>query len=523
MSDVGAALAGAFLRRCDERGLEPDPRLRILDHAPVASESLGAGESLGALHERLVGGDERRGRGAWYTPRWLATHLVSLTVAGERTVADPACGGGVFLLAAADRLRSFGAEPGRIVRELLWGADVDPVAVAVSEAELWLWSAALGGPVVAGDRLVVGDALVELDLPSVDVVVGNPPFLGQLKKRTSVDADRRRALVERWGDAVLPYTDASWLFLLAAVEAVGPGGAVALVQPQSVLGARDARVVRSRIDARATLLDCWTDDGSAFDASVDVCAPVLEIGHGGRSEPNDWLDALATAAGIPRVAVTDEAGVMSDVATVIAGFRDEYYGLVDAVSEGGDGLRLVTSGSIDPLRVREDPIRFAKRRWNAPTVDPASATGRAARWVEAQAAPKLVIASQTKVLEGAVDVDGTLVAGVPALVLVPDDAEDLWRLAAAIHAPVTSAWMLRRTLGTGLSAGSCRPTSALVGSIPLPVHVDAWDEAATLARRIADDATDPARWEAFAVVADAAYGIDDPALRDWWLGRLQLR
>lgn len=528
MSDVGAVLAGAFLDRCAERGLEPDPRLRILEHPPAAPPHPLDGESLGQLHERVVGGDERRGRGAWYTPAWLAEHLVARVVTQPSVVADPACGGGVFLVAAAERLSAFGAAPETIVGELLWGADVDAVAVAVAEAELWLWSAGRGSPVVAGERLVVGDTLTEREIPPVDVVVGNPPFLGQLKRRTSVDTDRRRALADRWGDAVRPYTDASWLFLLAAVEAVGSGGRIALVQPQSLLGARDAGAVRDRIDARASLVDCWADDGSTFSASVDVCAPILQI----RSDParaaNDWLAALRESAGVPTVSLPTDGPTIDDIATVVAGFRDEYYGIVDAVDDGGRGPRLVTSGSIDPLRLRDEPVRFAKRRWTNPSVDARQATGRARRWIEVQAAPKVIVASQTKVLEAAVDVDGSLVAGVPAIVVVPDGGGDPWRLAAMIHAPSASAWMLGRTLGTGLSAGSLRPTSALVGALPLPVDEDRWGEAAVLARGLWDDPpTDAAeartRWSAYGAVADAAYAIDDPGLRNWWLDRLPLR
>ena len=528
MSDAGAVLAGAFLERCRERGLEPDRRLRILDHRPAPPPPLSADETLGELHERIVSGVERRGRGAWYTPTWLAEHLVSRVVTQPATVADPACGGGVFLLAAADRLAALGATPEDVVGALLWGADVDEVAVAVAEAELWLWSAGRGSPVVAGDRLAVGDTLSDCPIPAVDVIVGNPPFLGQLKRRTSVDTDRRRALVERWGDAVRPYTDASWLFLLAAVDATRPGGRVALVQPQSLLGARDAAAVRDRIDAAASLIDCWTDDGSTFAASVDVCAPILEIGTDSGSGPNEWLAALGEAAGIPTVELPVDGPTVDDLATVVSGFRDEYYGLVDAVHEDGDGLRLVTSGSIDPLCVRDEPVRFAKRRWSHPAVDLNRATGRARRWVEVQRAPKVIVASQTKVLEAVVDPDGSLVAGVPAIAVVPDDGDDVWRLASMLHAPVVSAWMLGRTLGTGLSAGSLKPTSALVGALPLPADTDRWDEAASLARSLAtrrpnDHDDTRARWREFGAAADAAYGVDDPDLRDWWLERLPLR
>lgn len=520
MVDVGAELAGAFVDRCSRRGLTPDRSLRLLEHRPASSSTTVDEETLGALHERLVSTTERRDRGAWYTPAWLAEQMVAQSITAEGRVADPACGGGVFLLAAAERLLALGVAPSTIVGELLWGADVDPLAIAVCEAELWSWSAAHGVPTVAGDQLVVGDPLVGVAIPEVDVVVGNPPFLGQLKSVTSIDGDRRRALTERWGGAVRPYTDVSWLFLLAAVEAVAPGGVVSLVLPQSVLGSRDGAAIRARVDDVATLTDCWVDDGTTFAAAVHVCAPRFHVDPSTAHGPNRWLAPLGAASGIPAVNLDHATELLGHRGTVIAGFRDEYYGLVDAVHEGGDGLRLVTSGAIDPFRRRAEPVRFAKRRWDEPSIDATLATGRAARWIDAQRGPKILIASQTRVIEAVVDEDGSLLAGVPAVVVRPHDVAELWLLATALHAPVVSAWMLHRTIGTGLSPDTCRPTADLVAGLPLPVDRVAWERAAEVGRAIAagEDA-----WEAFAVLADASYGVDDPDLRNWWLGRIPLR
>ena len=134
-----------------------------------------------------------------------------------------------------------------------------------------------------------------------DVVVGNPPFLGQLRRRTAHDAARQAQLQERHGALVRPYTDPAWLFLAAAVDAVAPGGRVALVQPQSLLAARDAEPVRAHLDAVADLDDVWVDAGGAFAASVDVCAPVLRRRDGGMPRPADWTAALARAHGIPTI------------------------------------------------------------------------------------------------------------------------------------------------------------------------------------------------------------------------------
>jgi hypothetical protein len=518
--DAGAIVAAAFVAATGAEGLEPDPRLRLLNHldpvVPAPGVEIHQPTDLGRLRERLVSAAERTRRGAWYTPDWLAAELVRRAVDGEGPVVDPACGGGVFLLAAAGRLLP-GRTPAGVV-DLLWGTDIDDLAVAVTEAALWWWSARHGEASLVPERLVVGDALTTEIVPLAAAVVGNPPFLGQLRTSTASTEERREVLRRRFGDALQPYTDESWLFLLAAVERTRPGGRIALVQPVSVLSARDAGAVRAAVDERAALLDVWVDEGSAFDAAVTVCAPILERRAG--PSANDWGGPLAESLAVPTVEL-DPGRRLGDEASIVAGFRDEYYGLVGAVHEGGDGPLLVTSGAIDPLHHRTDAdVRFAKQRWSRPTIDPDAVQGRARRWLDAQVGAKLLVATQTRVVEAVADPDGRMVASVPVIVVRPRDPGRLWHLAAALHAPVVSAWMLRRSAGTALSPGACKPTAALLTELPLPVDDDAWDEAAHAARGLAGGTGD---WAAFGAAADRAYGTSDQAATDWWLERLPLR
>jgi len=527
---VGATLAGAFVAAVRREGLEPDPTLRLLsDHGPnpaAAPPEVLAGDvpvlrdpyDLGPLHEQLVAGPERVRRGAWYTPRWLAEELVALAVGDRGVVADPSCGGGVFLLAAADHLAARGHDPTEVVDQL-WGCDLDPLAVAVAEAALWWWSARAGAAVRMGDRLVVGDALTDVAVPVAAAVVGNPPFLGQLRSDTTMSDQRRAALQARFGGVVRPYTDTAWLFLVLAVRAVAPGGRVALVQPQSVLGARDAAGVRTAVAELADVVDTWADNGAAFDASVSVCAPVLVRRDTDRGEVEArprWTDALADVRHVPRIPSLNSR-VLAEVATVHAGFRDEYYGLVDAIGEGGAGPRLVTVGAIDPCtHLADRPVRFANRQWRDPRVDVAVLDGRARRWAEVQAGPKILVATQTRVVEAVADPDGRLLGSVPVLCVRPHDVAQLWHLVAALHAPVISAWVVRRTIGTALSADACKPTAAVLCDLPLPEDGPAWDRAAALARRVS---AGDAELDDLARAADAAYGIDDAGLHDWWTTR----
>jgi hypothetical protein len=492
-------------------------------------------KELAQALEAATPSSDRRTNGLHVTPKWLADHLVDLALDGlpadDLTVCDPACGGGAFLLAAARALHARGFPRSTIVGQLLWGADVDPVGLAAAEAALALWA---GEPPPPG-RLVLGDVLLggaavwpEPPAGGFAAVVGNPPFLNQLERATVRSRDNDERLRQRFGAAVQPYTDAAWLFLLLGVELARTGGQVALLQPYSLVSARDAGGIRAVLDERAAVRDLWVERGRSFAASVQVCAPILQVGEPS-AEPRSWADRLADALGVPPI---DTIGTqrLGDRARVLAGFRDEYYGLVPMVREaepGEDPRPLVTAGVLDWGRSAwgERRSRFAKRWWIAPVVDldrrdpddDSAAARGGQRWIERVTGPKVVVASQTRVVEAAVDVSGRWIPSVPALAVIPEQVADLWPLAAAVAAPSSTAWLLRRAPGTALSRGALKIAAGDLADLPLPVEAVAWNRAAAALRDYAA-APSVANRDVYVAAAAAAYR-SPAALVDWWWGR----
>jgi hypothetical protein len=133
-------------------------------------------------------------------------------------------------------------------------------------------------------------------------------------------------------------------------------------------------------------------------------------------------------------------------------------------------VRLVTSGAIDVGRCRwgDRPVTFARRRYDAPVVDLTRLSPVMARWAERRLVPKVVVASQTSVIEAAVDEGGRWLPSVPVVSVVPHDAGSLWPVAAILTNPVTSAWAAHRVAGSGLSGGALRIGAPLLSAIPLP-------------------------------------------------------
>jgi hypothetical protein len=137
--------------------------------------------------------------------------------------------------------------------------------------------------------------------------------------------------------------------------------------------------------------------------------------------------------------------------------------------------------------------------------------GRAAAWIAATQRPKVVVATQTRVGEAAVDALGTWVPSTPAIAVLAEP-DDLWLLAAVICSPVGTLAALGQVAGSGRARDAIRHRAATILELPLPVDRDAWSAGADALRRQDLDH--------FAAAMSVAYAVEDPDdLIAWWHGR----
>lgn len=500
---------------------EPDERARAEAAAggPERAERAGRAEAEATAYEQRLASEareERRTRGAFYTPpelvAWVLDHaLPPAPAAPGVTVLDPACGTGHFLVAAARRV---GARS-------VFGSDLDAEAVRHARRRLRAEDPTLTEAEVAG-QVVVADGLTAWAGRRFDAVVGNPPFLGQLRRRTAGQSEAHRR-------GLGAYTDTSAVFLRHALDLVVDGGAVALVQPLSVLATRDAGPVRAAVAERGAVTDFWCSARPVFDGTpVLTCVPVVRTGATPATDPEAWGALAAPTFGIPDAVLPPTVRTVRDLATCTADFRDQYYGLRPFVHDRlPGGAPLVTSGLIDPAECRwgRVPTRFARRPYDAPAVDLAAlrADGALGGWADARLVPKLLVAGQGRVIEAVVDRDGAWLPSVPVLSVVPHDPADLWRLLAVTLAPPVVAHAAARYLGTGLTPGSVKVSARQLAALPLPTDETAWQDAARLAEQA--QCGDPSRREPtlaeVGAVMTRAYGLSpDHPVVDWWSARV---
>lgn len=178
------------------------------------------------------------------------------------------------------------------------------------------------------------------------------------------------------------------------------------------------------------------------------------------------------------------------------------------MSDEGDGAPLITSGLIDVNRCHwgARPVRFARQRYAAPRVDIGRLDPALAAWATRRLVPKVLVATQTRVIEAVVDAAGAWLPSVPVITVTPRRRDDEWRIAAVLAAPPVSAWAAATYLGCGLSGSALKLSASQVVGLPLPSTP--WDDAVEALRSGAVDRA--------AELMCAAYEVDDPAVLRWW-------
>ncbi len=473
----------------------------------------------------------RKALGAWYTPAPLVERLLdyALDPAIEAAcgssdprgallalrVLDPSCGDGAFLVPAAKRIIEALGRVGEcgaareVVERCVTGVDIDDAAASTCADALRALAHDASPRVMVADALRAGPAL--LGEERFDAVVGNPPYLNQLARETASPREVA-ASVRKWsGGIVKGYADAAGAFWLLSTTVLRAGGRCALVLPRAILSTRDASGVRAHIAGRCAVDAMWFDDEPVFDASVRVCAPMVRLGNPRAETAREislafrpfvheiaprgefWRALIPEVSEIPDCAVRTDR-VIGDLARATADFRDQYYGLEGCIVEDAhvrdlcarDELergfpRLITSGLIDRDRSLwgERPTRILKQKWQAPRVD----RERIERdtdlgdWLRARLVPKILLATQTRVLEPLLDLRGELVPCVPVITITPapDDPAPLDTL-RAVHAsllsPISTAFAARQFAGAALSPDAIKLSAKQTLTLPLLDHRD---------------------------------------------------
>ncbi|MEN3331184.1 MAG: hypothetical protein V7641_549 [Blastocatellia bacterium] len=188
------------------------------------------GERLADWYQHFIGRRFRAGSGKFFTPRPVAEAMARLLPRVDRAVImDPTCGGGSFLIAAANLWGDAACH--------LVGNEIEPSLVDLTEIAL-----ALAAP-AHHQRTLIEANLYEFSPPlkrwrgKVDYILANPPFSLPLE---SVKASRRL-----FG---LGYHTSDAVFLDICFELLRPGGRLVCQLPHSLIVNAEYHKLRAAVE-----------------------------------------------------------------------------------------------------------------------------------------------------------------------------------------------------------------------------------------------------------------------------------
>lgn len=316
---------------------------------------------------KFAGGNARKSSGSYYTPRSLINCLLDAALEPALAeacassdpqqallhlkVCDPACGSGLFLIAAAYRIakrlavaRAGNEEPGReeyraalrhVVSQCIYGVDINPMAVEICRVNLWLeavepenmlsvshlhiqcGNSLLGAtPALVARGIPAGSLQNQffcwhLVFPEVfrvpvngeqpgneqtgwsggfDVVLGNPPYLFGENLLPEV-----KQIFPTLFTLARGQYDTSWLFIEASLKLVNAKGRCALVVPDTLLARDETRYVRELLLQAGLERICYC--GTAFKANVSTIIFQVTRGSAAREVLCEEIDEIGTQAG----------------------------------------------------------------------------------------------------------------------------------------------------------------------------------------------------------------------------------
>ncbi|MDK2746995.1 MAG: class I SAM-dependent DNA methyltransferase [Brevundimonas sp.] len=247
---------------------------------------------------------------------------------GAYRVLDPACGSGNFLYVAlhalkdlelkalieAERLTGLQSPGPRVTLDAVRGIEIEPYAAELARVTLWIgdlqWSLKNGyrnwpKPILAKlDQIENRDALLdpdgsEAEWPTVDAIIGNPPFLGGKRLRDGLGDDYVSRLFAAYkgrvpaeADFVVYWIEKAWREVVGSNPAPAPNSReidgssprsasnrrVGLVTTNSVRGGANRRVLEPIADAEG-LQEAWADEPWVLEGAA-VRVSMLGFGSG---------------------------------------------------------------------------------------------------------------------------------------------------------------------------------------------------------------------------------------------------
>ncbi|MDR3238305.1 MAG: N-6 DNA methylase [Spirochaetia bacterium] len=216
------------------------------------------GDIVGYIYQSLQSKSSLKHKGQFFTPfdivRYMSASALSfLEKKNGIRVLDPACGSGEFLVALYIMLlkRSRADAPARkkIIRESIFGIDIDPVAVHIARYNL----AAVSGCAAEDIQIRCADFLHKdnpqelFDEKTFDIIIGNPPWGGFL---SAVEKKYIRKNYESPSSGINTFS----LFIERGYDFLRAGGIIGYLIPEAYLNIKAHMRSRKMMIERTSII-----------------------------------------------------------------------------------------------------------------------------------------------------------------------------------------------------------------------------------------------------------------------------
>ena len=328
-----------------------------------------------------------------------------------------------------------------------------------------------------------------------DIIVGNPPFVNAIRGNVpSFD----KAFYQHRFQQVTGSADLAYYFLELSNHLITLEGLVGFILPKVALGAPSLSLIRKTVTPR--VLHLPTSVSMFADANVQVV--LLVLGATGKCivsnevypTKDQWIEIQPKhqIAWVGMVAnwwsqfwFATHSTALPDLSHCIPLFQSsfevasglitsEFYEVKMLDSKNGKGMKLLTSGGIDPFCQYwgQRTQKFRKRNYVHPRISIKGIRPKLKEKLDRSKRPKIIIANQTKTVEAYLDAKGEYQASTATSEIYHqhNSVEYLQVLLDWLHSDVMdtlyNAGLGYNALGEGISMGK-----SFLLNLPVPNHI----------------------------------------------------
>lgn len=239
--------------------IEDYPNLFQIKYDYESSEDI-----LGLLYISCKNVGSRKATGSYYTPTTIVQQLIQKLFAyndmEQKTILDPCCGTGNFLLQLPDSVHA----------EYIYGSDIDNISVRITRINFAL-KYQIHDKEFLYSHITEQDFLMDQCEKSFDYIIGNPPWGYDFSKET------QKLLRKMYRSAAGRNIESFDIFIERSLSCLKPDGVLSFVLPEAILNVRTHMQIRQLL-ARETSLRYLEFTGNVFDNVWCPCI-ILQAVH----------------------------------------------------------------------------------------------------------------------------------------------------------------------------------------------------------------------------------------------------